>query len=76
VKNNLLIIKIPFKITTYHKTDDLSRRFKERNTGQSNYTRTGIPWKLVYHHQFEDSKSGLRAERWIITYKSLNSHHK
>jgi putative endonuclease len=51
-------------------TDDLNRRLWEHNTGQSKYTKTGIPWKLVYFHHFDDSKSGLRAERKIKSLKS------
>jgi len=41
-------------------TNDLRKRFKEHNNGKSNWTKKGIPWKLVYYEgclNEEDARS-------------------
>jgi len=38
-------------------TNNLTRRFKEHNSGQTKSTRYGAPWKIVYTKDF-DTKSG------------------
>ena len=41
-------------------TNNLRKRFKEHNDGKSNWTKKGIPWKLVYYEAClneEDARS-------------------
>jgi len=51
-------------------TDDLSRRLREHNSGQTKSTSSGRPWKLVFNHEFDSSFLGLKAERRIKKLKS------
>jgi len=51
-------------------TDDLNRRFKEHNSGQTKSTKSGLPWEIVYTNEFDDSISGLKAERCLKLLKS------
>ena len=48
-------------------TPDLRRRFKEHNSGQSEYTKYGIPWKLVYYEAFEAKHDALVREKHLKT---------
>ena len=51
-------------------TDDLDRRFKEHNSGQTKSTKPGRPWEVVYTYDFDNSISGLKAERRLKSLKS------
>jgi putative endonuclease len=53
-------------------TDDLSRRLKEHNAGQTKSTASGKPWIIVFYHNFDSSILGLKAERRIKKLKSRN----
>jgi len=44
-------------------SDDLRRRFKEHNTGQSKYTRNKLPWKLVYYEAYVSKKDAAQREK-------------
>ncbi|MFI5251648.1 MAG: GIY-YIG nuclease family protein [Bacteroidota bacterium] len=51
-------------------TDNLKRRLEEHNTSRSVYTKTGIPWVLVYHQEFDTRKNAVRRELEIKKRKS------
>ncbi|MEK7130269.1 MAG: GIY-YIG nuclease family protein [Patescibacteria group bacterium] len=46
-------------------TDDLKRRLNEHNKGQEKYTKTGIPWKLVYYESFSNKTDARREELFL-----------
>ena len=51
-------------------TDNLERRLKEHNRGKSNFTRTGIPWSLVYSETYETRQEAYHCEMKIKNRKS------
>ena len=57
--------------TDYYKgiSEDVYRRLEEHNTGLSNFTKSGIPWVLVYFRQMESKRDAIIEERRI---KRLN----
>ena len=46
-------------------TQDIEERLKRHNQGRSKYTKTGMPWKLVYTEKFPDRSSALKRENLI-----------
>ncbi len=46
----------------YGSTNNLERRLGEHNIGKSDYTRNGIPWKLVYHEVFSTLGEARKRE--------------
>ncbi|MFZ1371885.1 MAG: GIY-YIG nuclease family protein, partial [Ferruginibacter sp.] len=51
-------------------TPDIERRLIEHNRGKEKFTKTGIPWKLVYKEVFEDLKQARKREFQIKKMKS------
>ena len=51
-------------------TTDLDRRFAEHNRGKEKFTKTGIPWLLVYSETFEELKQARQRETYIKKMKS------
>jgi putative endonuclease len=61
------------KIDKYYTghTDNIERRLKEHNSGQTRYTsQQGVPWKLVYSESFVDRSSAMKREKEIKAKKS------
>jgi putative endonuclease len=52
-------------------TDNLERRLHEHNSGKTTFTRTGIPWALVYHESYESKPEAYRREVYIKKQKSV-----
>ena len=50
-------------------TSDLSQRIKNHNSGKNTSTKHGVPWKMVYHEEFEDKKLAWLREKQIKSYK-------
>ena len=46
-------------------TNDLKKRFHEHNTGKSTYTRTKMPWKLIYYEASFNKKGGFKREIYL-----------
>jgi putative endonuclease len=46
-------------------TNDLKRRHKEHNSGKSNYTNRGKPWKLVYYAAFISKPDAENEELFL-----------
>lgn len=49
---------------------DLTRRLREHNAGHSKFSKTGIPWTLVYSEQFPDLPSA-KKENLLLKIKTL-----
>ncbi len=51
-------------------TNDLDRRVREHNSGQTKSTRPGRPWVLVYVEEFDSKRLASEREREIKSWKS------
>jgi putative endonuclease len=51
-------------------TQDVSARLERHNRGGSRYTKTKIPWKLVYQERARDRSEAVRREKQIKGRKS------
>ena len=49
---------------------DLKRRLYEHNMGHSTFTKTGIPWEIVYTEQYDTLPLAQERERKIKARKS------
>ena len=52
-------------------TDDIYRRLSDHNRGKTSFTKTGIPWDLVYKEAFPTRSEALRREKYIKNQKSV-----
>ena len=43
-------------------TSDLKKRFKEHNMGQSTYTKSRLPYKLIYYEAYSEKKQARTRE--------------
>ena len=50
-------------------TADLGRRVAQHNAGRSSATRSGTPYKLVYHEVVSTRPEATRRERYLKTGK-------
>jgi putative endonuclease len=50
-------------------TEDIDKRIYEHNTGQSQFTSTKMPWRLVYFKEMVSKKDAIIEEKRI---KRLN----
>jgi putative endonuclease len=50
--------------------DDLDWRLDRHNWGWGRYTKSGIPWRLVYHEAYASKKEAMGRERAIKQKKS------
>jgi putative endonuclease len=46
-------------------TEDLNKRFREHNTGKTDFTKSGIPWIIIYHETYEDKCSARKREIFL-----------
>ena len=51
-------------------TTDIDKRLQERNRGKEKFTKTGLPWELVYTELFEKLKQAKQKEVYIKKMKS------
>lgn len=51
-------------------TENLERRVREHNQGNSKYTKRGIPWKLVWTTQKASKSEAIILERKLKNLKS------
>ena len=67
-----LYILFSNKINKYYvgSTNDLERRLYEHNIGHSVFTKTGIPWTLVFSKPFDTLENARQEERRIKKCKS------
>jgi putative endonuclease len=55
---------------SYYKgfTEEPVMRLQRHNNGESNYTRTKMPWKYVYIEQLSSKRDGLIREKILKKY--------
>ena len=46
-------------------TDNLKRRLREHNSGNSTFTSQNGPWKLIYYEAFTDKTNARREELFL-----------
>ena len=46
-------------------TNNLERRLKEHNTGQSQWTKKGTDWKVVYSEEFPIRAEARKREKYL-----------
>jgi putative endonuclease len=51
-------------------TGNLEKRLIDHNLGKSTYTRTRIPWDLVYKEEFKNKKEAIIRERFLKNQKN------
>jgi putative endonuclease len=57
-------------------TANLEDRLKRHNQGRSKYTKSGIPWKLVFKKNFENRSDAVKFELKIKSSKSRSELQK
>ena len=69
--STLYILYSP-KLNKYYvgSTSDLERRLADHNRGKEKFTKTGIPWHLVYSEEFSELKAARTRELFIKKQKS------
>ena len=60
------------KLNKYYvgSTTDINRRLIEHNRGKEKFTKTGVPWNLVYNEVFEELTQARKRETFIKKMKS------
>jgi len=48
-------------------TDDLRKRLSRHNLGQSNWTKGGIPWTLIYYEACLNKEDAQAREKYLKT---------
>jgi len=48
-------------------TTDLKRRFKQHNKGLDTFTKSYLPWRLVYYEACLNQEDAKRRERYLKT---------
>lgn len=56
-------------------TEDLKRRFKEHNSGVSNFTNRGKPWDLLYYEAFGNKIDASEEEKFLKSGKGRERLH-
>jgi len=51
-------------------TADIGARLQSHNQGRSKYTKSGVPWKVVYTEQFSTRSEAVKREQQIKRRKS------
>ena len=51
-------------------TQNIDARIKRHNLGHNKYTKTGIPWELVYSEEYETRSVAMIREKEIKAKKS------
>jgi len=50
-------------------TSNLQERMKRHNQGRSKYTKSNVPWYLVYYEEFQTKREALKREKLIKSFK-------
>jgi putative endonuclease len=51
-------------------THNLSSRLERHNSGRSRFTKSGIPWIIVYYEEYETKSEAMRREYELKKQKS------
>lgn len=57
-------------------TNNLSDRLKRHNNLESNYTKSQVPWQVIYKEKYYNLKEAYRRELQIKSYKGGNAFKK
>ena len=57
-------------------TKNLDKRIIEHNQGLSKYTKSGIPWKIIYKKEHKSRTEAVKFEKLIKSYKGGNAFKK
>jgi len=60
-------------------TSDLTKRLHEHNQGDSKFTKSGIPWKLIYSEELASKSDAIKREAFLksgVGRKWLDEHVK
>ena len=50
-------------------TSDLKDRLRRHNEGRSRYTKSKMPWELIYYEDFATRANAMKREREIKSFK-------
>ena len=78
VAMNYCYILTSLKDNSYYigSTSNIEIRLHHHNTGKSKYTRTKMPWKLIYFEEFDSLSSAKKREYQIKSWHSRYSIEK
>ena len=60
-----VLISIRYGSRYIGSTNNLASRFKEHNKGRCKYTKTRMPWKLIYVENFETRSEAMKREKFL-----------
>jgi putative endonuclease len=46
-------------------TSDLTKRLSEHNSGKSPFTKSGLPWKLIYSEKYSTETEARSREKFL-----------
>lgn len=46
-------------------TTDLAKRLDQHNSGKSNFTKTFLPWKLIYKEEYSNIQEARKREKYF-----------
>lgn len=46
-------------------TENIEKRFKEHNTGKTHFTKSGIPWTIIYQETYTNKYSARKREIFL-----------
>ncbi|MBI4810884.1 MAG: GIY-YIG nuclease family protein [Ignavibacteriales bacterium] len=46
-------------------TEDINKRLKEHNAGKTTFTKSGIPWSLIYHETYTEKHTARKREIFL-----------
>ena len=74
----IVYILFSFKLKKYYigHTNNFNKRFQEHNKGISTFTKSGIPWKIVYSEEYQTRIEAIKREKQIKSYKGGNAFKK
>ncbi|MCK7517745.1 MAG: GIY-YIG nuclease family protein [Ignavibacteriales bacterium] len=67
-----ILYSIKFNKHYYGHTSDLAKRLDEHNSGLSRYSKSYIPWELIYSEVFPTRSEAMKREKF---FKSIAGYH-
>ena len=57
-------------------TSDIEKRLANHNEGKSRYTKSYVPWELIYYEEFVTRSSAMKREKELKTHQGRESIRK
>jgi len=57
-------------------TSNLQERIKRHNQGRSKYTKSKVPWDLIYYEEIQTKREAMKREKLIKSYKGGEAFRK